>query len=134
MSKNDDAVFKAKNLDLVEHHAVSTLNDCRYSEGVFNAFTFCIEHSMTFQEVFGLEGKGSTFIRNVGKCLPSRRRKVLENENLQQNCSEEINLTRFIQLLDFRGYKKWTETKFQYWVIFVSSCKEVQRRFNSVES
>jgi len=70
MSKNDDALFKVKNLDLVEHYAVSTVSDCRYFEGVYNALIFCIEHSMTFRQVFGLEGKGHTLLLNVGKCLP----------------------------------------------------------------
>jgi len=68
--KNDDALFKAKNLDLVKHYVVSTVKDCRYFVGVYSAFIFCVEHSMIFREVFGLEGKGSTVIRNVGKCLP----------------------------------------------------------------
>jgi len=84
LSKNVDPLFKAKNLDLMEQYALSTVNDCRYFEGVYNAFIFCIEHSTIFRDVFGLGGKGSTLIRNVGKCLPvDTRRKVLENANLQ---------------------------------------------------
>jgi hypothetical protein len=95
MSKNDDVLFKVKNFDLVEHYVVSTVNDCRYFEGVYNAFIFCIEHSMIFQEVFGLEGKGSTLLRNVVNVYQSTRRKVLENVDLQENRSEELNLTKF---------------------------------------